>query len=95
MIDFTQYAKVYNKYCLAYFGSTKSVLEELLKIRVVLEDALPELEIYICCDDQFYVGADKTIPKSKLKNKKNEFGYVREFAGNPESLLCELVKKQS
>lgn len=77
----TEFVLIKNKYCLAYFGTSKEFLETLLETRKQMEKTFPNIEIWLGVNDSLFSEAyEKTIPKSKIT--KNQFCHFREINAN-------------
>lgn len=82
MIEFKEYAKVCNNYCVAYFGYCNDYLVQLGLLRPILELNFPNINIYIGCrDESFHILTDdpKIINFSELKVNKKQFAHINEI----------------
>lgn len=85
MIPLSKYAKVYNKYCVYYFGPSIDVINSLINQQQIYKDKFPDIEVFICCNDELFATFEKNekvISKSSFIKSKNEFGYIREIKPN-------------
>ena len=81
-MKFTHYSKVKDKYCIAYGGHCSEYLVQLRLLRPLLEKEFPGVDIYLSGRDDFLHllhGEKYVIPYSKVKDRKREFGYLREL----------------
>jgi hypothetical protein len=82
MIPLSKYARVKNRYVVAYFGNADEYLSLLLHVRPFVEAELPGTQLYISCRDSSWpviAGHPRTLPASTLKETKDEYAYVREL----------------
>ena len=71
---------------------------QLQLVRPQLEAQFPGMEIHIACrDDLFYLlqGEDRILRQSEMKNRRSEFGYVRELATDMQSNPVEKLLDES
>ena len=82
MIGFEQYAKVKDKYCICYFGHNDEYLTQLQRVKHLIEEALPGIEIYLGCkDDKVHLLQDP-LRLSQLKISRKNYAYIRELKYN-------------
>ena len=92
MIYLPLYAKIKDRYCIGYFGPSVETLLHIKKARLIIEKALPGIEVYICCTDiNHYVLKDekRVINKSQLANN---IAYLREITNEP---VCKLLEESN
>lgn len=97
MIEFAQYSKIKNNYCLCYFGYSDEYLVQLRLIRPLLEQQFPGLNICLGCkDDKVHLlqGCQHVLALSRIKADRNNFAHIRELTFNGrthpvEDLLLE------
>ena len=85
MIPLTDYAKIKDNYCIAYFGHTREYLVQLRLLRPFIESTYKGLRIYLCSRDEYtYLFNDepRILSKSMLQESKNQFAYIREISCN-------------
>lgn len=83
--SFPRYAQVRDRYCISYLGNYEVFITQLCKVRPYIESNFPNLELHICCrDDFFYVleGEPNVIKYSDWKNNKRNYAYTRELKYN-------------
>ena len=77
---FEKYAKVKDRYCIAYFGPYEKFIQELVSIRPFIEKELEGIEIYISCNPGFMYLVEnepRIVPRDKLN--RHDFGCIREI----------------
>jgi hypothetical protein len=98
MIPLERYAKVNDKFCVCYFGSSTLHLAQLAGVRPFIEQELKGLVVYIGCrDDLLYVveKEDRIVPQSQIRQRKHEFGYIRDLRCNPNDHPVEFFLTES
>jgi hypothetical protein len=80
MLDFEQYAKIKNKYCLCYFGHNTEYLVQLKLVRPLIERKFPNLKISLCSRDEHQSLLEKQdFPAREIKVRRSEFAFMREI----------------
>jgi len=93
-----QYAKVKDKYCVCYFGPSPQHLAQLVAVRPYIEAELKGIEVHIGYrNDLLYVveKEERIVAQSKIKERKLEFGYIRELRHNPNDHPIEFFLTES
>lgn len=93
-----QYARVKDKYCIAYFGNNKEFLVQLKLFRPIMESTFPGIQVHLACrEDSLYLlkNEDRIITKDELKENKHSFGYVRELVCDMKSHPIEDFMNES
>lgn len=88
MINFTDYAKIANNYCICYFGYADEYLVQLRLIKPFLQQKFPELNIYLGCKDEkvsILKDCENVIKLTELKIRKTEFAHISEIKSNGET----------
>jgi len=81
-IPFFKYVKSKDHYCIGYFGYCNEYLVQLSYLRPHIEKQLPGMQIHLACKDDAFHLLEKlpnTMPWSSYKDRKREFGHVREI----------------
>lgn len=81
-IPISEYHRIKDRFCLAYFGDCAEYIVQLLCFRPQIEQSLPGTEIYIAHRKEhgYIVGdAPRTLTKEELGETIREYAYVREF----------------
>lgn len=89
MIPLPKYAQIANRYCIAYFGDNDGAILDLVKARPKIEQRFPDLELFICCNDEkqeLIKGQPNIFLRSELK--LNDVACFREIT-NIEDFLIE------
>lgn len=90
MIGLEQYGKIYNNYCICYFGYADEYLVQLRLLRPTIERKFPGLNLYIACKDEekrnkYLNGDPKSFTKDQLRANKNDFAYIHELVFSANS----------
>lgn len=94
----TEYIKIKNNYCVCYFGHDASYLVQLRILRPYIEQALPELRLTICCNDQYvylFEGEPRVIGRSQVVDRKKEFAFIRELTSDNSHHIIERFLEES
>jgi hypothetical protein len=86
-IRLPEYARIKDKYLIAYFGHANEYLVQLILVRPLIELCFPGLEVHFCFRQEamYLVGNEARIfSKDKYKQLKSNYAYVRELACNSE-----------
>lgn len=97
-IPFPQYAKIKDRYCIAYFGNCNEYLIQLRLLRPIMEHNFPGLQIYIACKEEAkYLLQDepRVVSRDELKSNPHEFAYIRELTCNMQDHPVEEFMKES
>ena len=92
------YAKIKDRYCIAYFGFSTEYIIQLRLLRPNIEKTLPGLQMYIACNDnvfQLLQGEERVLTKSQLSNYDRSFAYIRELRCDMTSHPVEKLMKES
>ncbi len=98
VMPLSEYAKVKDKYCIAYFGNCDDYLVQLRLLRPMMELAYPGVLVYISHKDSashIFSGADRTLTRTELESSRNQFAYVRELSCDMSSHPVEQFMKES
>ena len=98
MISLTEYAKIKNKYCIAYFGHSKEYIIQLRLLRPLMEKKFPDIEIYLSSkDDMTYLfrNEPRTLSKTDLLENKKQFAYINEISYNGKNHPIEKFMEDS
>jgi len=90
MIPLSEYAKVYNKLCLYYFGDSIDFINYLIEERKTYKEKFSDIEVFICCEDKLFENfkdKEKVLCRSELVKSKNKFAYVREVKQNFNNII--------
>lgn len=85
MIEFTKYAKIKDRYCLSYFGTSDEYLLQIFLIKPFIENKFNGVKIYIGCRDDkkhLFGKNDYILEKSQIIKERLNFGYIREITFN-------------
>lgn len=94
-MDFTNYAKIKDNYCICYFGYSNEYLIQLDTLRPFIEKQYPGLNIYLGCkDDVAHLLSGKTLKLSHIKSRKSEFAHIRELKYDHQSHPIEQFIKE-
>lgn len=96
MMPFKQFAQIYNKYCICYFGHVDAYLIALAEIRPLLEEHFTGMNIYLGCrDEKAHLWSDepKIVKASEFKVRRSEFAYVKELRYGGTNLIEDFVKE--
>jgi hypothetical protein len=88
MIPLPEYAKIKDKYCIAYNGYSKEYIVQLRLLRPIMEKTFPGIMVYLSCrDEHMYLlkNEERIISRNSLKENKNNFAYIRE-------IYCNLIQ---
>lgn len=85
-IPLPTYAKIKDKYCIAYYGNNNDYLVQLKLLRPFMEKTFPGVQVYIAHRDntQTLRDIERTLTRSELEASRGDFAYVRE-------LTCDMV----
>ena len=95
-MKYDHYAKICNRYCIAYGGHCPEYLVQLRLLIPSLEKEFPDVQIHLAARDEFlylFKSHKHVIPYSQVKNKKREFGYVRELVTGSRHPVWQLLKE--
>lgn len=84
-IAFTDFVKIKNNYCFAYYGLNPEYLIQLKIIKPYFLNLFPDLNLFICCrDDLLYLldNENNVVPQSQIKEVKYKFSHIREISSN-------------
>jgi len=91
------YAKIKDRYCVAYFGNRDEVIQKLIKARPSIEKELPGIHVYICCNNEksdLLKDVPNSFLRSELEIKRNEVVYFRELEDTADP-VAELLEESS
>jgi len=90
------YAKIKDRYCIAYFGNCNEYLIQLKLLRPHIQKIYPGIKIYLVCkDDAFHFLKDEINTLSRSEYDKNMFAYTRELTCDMQSHPVEDLLKES
>ncbi len=90
--------KIKNKYLIAYFGHANEYLIQLVLLRPIIESHFPGLEIHFCFrQEAMYLVKDepRIFSKEKFRDRKGQFGYVREINCNSQQHPVDQLMMES
>lgn len=82
MIPFSSYRLIKDTYCVAYFGGCDEYIAQLVYLRNMIIQQLPELQLYIGCRDSvlhLFNDPEQLIPLSTIDQWKNKLAHIREL----------------
>ncbi len=97
-MPFSRYARVKNNYCISYFGSANDYIVQLIKIRPRIQEAFPDVRIYIGCKDSLVdiIGKEEDILwLSTIKFGKLNFAHIYELKCNTREHPVEMFLEES
>jgi hypothetical protein len=91
------YARIKDKYCIAYFGFCSEYCVQLALLRPQLEEQFPGVLVWLAVRDDFMylLDGERILPYSRFKDSKHEFAYVRELLGDMQSTPVEKFLEES
>ena len=90
----TEYVKIKDNYCICYFGHQTAYLVQLRILRPFIEQALPKLRLYICCNDEYlYLFEDEPRIVAHSQIDKKQFAFIRELVANKDHVIENLLKE--
>ncbi len=95
-MKYDHYAKICNRYCIAYGGHCPEYLVQLRLLMPSLEKEFPDVKIHLAARDDFlhlFKGHKRVIPYSQIRERKREFGYVRELVTGNRHPVWLLLKE--
>lgn len=78
MIALPAYAKIRDRYCIAYFGPADDYVWEMALVRPYLEGVFAGTQVYLAHRDGLVLPFDRTLPRKNYR--KEHFGAVEELA---------------
>jgi len=83
-MGFEQYAKVKDNYCICYFGHNDEYLAQLVRVKPLIEAALPGIHIHLGCKDDkaHLLEGHSPLKLSEIKIRRKDYAYVREMKFN-------------
>ena len=97
-IHLTHYAKIKDRYCIAYLGNCNEYILQLKHLRPYFENEFPGIKVSLCFkDDLLHLveGESNIIPYSKIKEQKRQFAYIREILCNMQEHPIEAFVVES
>lgn len=85
MIDFDNYVKIKNNYCICYFGQSNEYIVLLENILPYIKKQYKEINFYLSCKDEcfkFLKGSDNLVKLSEIRENKHKFAYIKEIKSN-------------
>lgn len=85
MVDFPQYARIKDSFCVCYFGHSDEYLVQLRLLRPTIERHFPGIRLHIGCrDDRAHLleGSQNVVLQSMLRINRSLYGHVRELKYN-------------
>lgn len=81
MVEFEKYAAIKDFYCICYFGPNDEYLVQLRLLKSCIEKHFSGIRIFIGCrDDKTQIAkCDDVLSLSELKEKRLDFGHIREL----------------
>lgn len=79
---FPHYITIKDNYCCSYLGNNAEYIVQLKLLRPLIEQQLFGIKVFIACKDLFMYlleGEERVLPLSILKERKNDFAYIREI----------------
>lgn len=92
MLPLEKFAKVKNKICLYYKGSSIDMISYLNNLN--LKKEFPEIELWISYKKCFHKNENNFIPLEEINNYKKEFGFIKEIKLDPKLGIEESIKYQ-
>lgn len=94
MINFNEYARIKDRYCLCYFGPSDEYVVQLMLLRPVIERELPGLEIHIGCKDEL-ANFPRSMKLSEIKVRRSEFAHIKDVRFNGKTHPIEDLLNES
>jgi hypothetical protein len=80
MMPLLKYIEIKNECCYVYLGPNRDILEQLISARDSIAAYFNDLNIYVCCRDEYYLNDNRVIPISSFS--KDKFAYIEEIKSN-------------
>jgi len=95
MIPLPEYAKIKDKYCIAYFGNCDEYLVQLKFLRPIMEKTYPGIQVYLACKPSAleWLEGEENVVTGTINHR--EFGYFRELRCDMRSHPVEAFMKES
>ena len=97
-MKYSHYAQIRNRYCIAYGGHCAEYLVQLRLLQPILDKEFPGMDIYLAARKDFLhllKGVDHVLPYAEAKQKRKEFGYVRELAVGKKHPILQLLEESN
>lgn len=87
MIEFPEYCRIKDRYCVCYFGPNEEFLLQLSLLKPVIEQTLTGIKLVIGCRDDMIslLNDNDALKLSDLKSRRLDFGHIRELRFNGKS----------
>jgi hypothetical protein len=82
MLEFSQYSKIKDHYCICYFGPSDTYLLQLKLLKPVMERHFEGLKIFIGCRDEkinMLSDCQDVLKVTELKSRRCEFAHINEL----------------
>lgn len=93
------YAKIKDRYCIAYFGSCNEYIVQLRLLRPIMERTFPGVQVYLACKDELLntllKNEERTLGREDLRTRRKDFAYVRELVCDGQSHPVEEFMRES